>query len=73
MRRGGGAQSCEARWEDRRVVSHLHIADVAFLLISTKHRRSSGEPGALRFESFREYPPSASSRSQACREEVVSA
>ena len=48
MRRGGGAQSCEARWEDRRVVSHLHIADVAFLLISTKHRRSSAAPAAVR-------------------------
>ena len=47
MRRGGGAQSCEARWQDRRVVSHLHIADVAFLLISTKHRRSSAAPAVV--------------------------
>ena len=58
MRRGGGAQSCEARWQDRRVVSHLHIADVAFLLISTKP------------QPFREYLPGLLSRSRSCREEV---
>ena len=65
MRRGGGAQSCEARWQDRRVVSHLHIADVGFLLIST---RIAGVP--LKQDGYENISPRLLSRSRSCREEV---
>ena len=51
MTRGGGAQSCEARWQNRRVVSHLHIADVAFLLMFTSTRIAAAR------KAFRPYLP----------------